>query len=156
MRFLAAALLTASALACGGRESSIPTAVATPTPTPSPTPLVSAACSTALLACGGGKTYCVSLRYAVGSVCRESGCLESLATTLRNNAVSTTVATGPDWEMGSQWQPGCVGTRPDIGGTPQEAECLVELLNAIPSSGNYTVDQTRCNVDGFPHMIVAR
>ena len=156
--FAAALVLTASALACGGRESPLPTAVGTPTPTPAPTPtpLVSAACSTTLRACGVGKMYCVSLRFAVGSACRDSGCLDSLTTLLTSNGVTTTAAIGPDWEMGPQWQPGCVGTRPDIGGTAQEAECLVQLLNAISTTGKYTVDATRCNADGFPHMVVAR
>ena len=47
--------------------------------------------------------------------------------------------------------PGCVGTRRDLGGTTREAECLVQLLGS-----KYTLDPTGCNVDGFPHMVIAR
>jgi hypothetical protein len=92
---------------------------------------------------------CVSLRWSDIGACRDSDCLQAIATVLRVNGVATLSTQGG---LASKYgQPGCVGIRADIGGTTQEAECLVELLGP-----GYVVDATGCRVDGFPHMVIVR
>ncbi len=47
--------------------------------------------------------------------------------------------------------PGCVGTRRDIGGTLEEAACLVQVLGP-----GYFADPTGCNGDGIRHTVMVR
>ena len=137
----AALVLAASALACGGGGSTSPAAVPMPTPTP-------VSCSTVLRAC---RTTCVSLRFSAIGACASTACLQPVATLLEANGVTVVRPFSSFPAVIQDGQPGCVGMRADIGGTTQEAECLVQLLGS-----NYKLDPTGCRADGFPHMVVAR
>ncbi len=48
-------------------------------------------------------------------------------------------------------QPGCVGIRTDLGGTPEEAACILKVLGE-----GYFIAESGCTVDGFRHMVVLR
>lgn len=48
-------------------------------------------------------------------------------------------------------KPGCVGIRTDLGGTPEEAACILKVL-----SEGYFIAESGCTVDGFRHMVVLR
>jgi hypothetical protein len=121
-------------------------APASPTPAPTERDLP---CSTVLAACGRAGSACVSLRYSDAGTCQDGVCVQAIATLLRTNGVTTVSYRGG---LPSRFgRPGCVGTRRDMGGTTREAECLVQLLGS-----NYTVGPTGCNVDGLPHMVIAR
>lgn len=137
-------VLAASTLACGGGGSTSPAAVPMPMPTPTPTP-TPVSCSTVLRACP------VSLRFSATGACASTACLQPIAALLEANGVIVN-RPFPDSPMTADYgHPGCVGTRADLGGTFQEAECLVQLLGS-----DYNVDRTGCRVDGYPHMVVAR
>ena len=94
---------------------------------------------------------CVSLRFSQSGACGNSDCLLPIATLLEANGVTVVRPFTSFPAVIQDGQPGCVGIRTDIGGTTQEAECLIQLLGS-----NYTLDPTGCRADGFPHMVVAR
>lgn len=112
---------------------------------------LSPACQQLLVgeACGTPETngICVSLRTPENSAC-QGACAEAVANTLRVEGITVT---GPLFS-GFLAPPGCVGFRPDIGGTPEGAQCLVDLLGpayqlADPSRSRF------CNFDGFPYNV---
>ena len=120
-------------------------APAAPSPAPTGRDLP---CSAVLAACGRAGSACVSLRYSDAGTCQDGVCVQATAAPLRTRAVTTVSYRALPGSLGP---PGCVGTRRDLGGTTREAECLVQLLGS-----KYTLDPTGCNVDGFPHMVIAR
>jgi hypothetical protein len=113
---------------------------------------LSLACQQLLVgaACGTLETsgICVSLRIPDGSACQGS-CAEAVANTLRAEGITVI---GPSGNLGPL-APGCVGFRPDIGGTLEGAQCLADLLGPDyqvedPSSGR------SCRTDGFPYNVL--
>jgi hypothetical protein len=99
-------------------------------------------------ACATPSGYgCVSVRY--NDTYGGAGEADEIADILRSEGITFV---GPS--SGSPDSPLCVGWRPDLGGTPLGAECLLGLL---PQGYRLEdkVDGPHCSADGFVHEIVA-
>jgi hypothetical protein len=99
-------------------------------------------------ATGCGISPCVQVRFTDTSECQQIECAESVAAMLRAEGID---AEAPDVGPVPDPPPGCVGFRPDIGGTEEGAQCLVDVLGP-PYQIESALGQT-CRVDGFSYNI---
>jgi hypothetical protein len=97
-------------------------------------------------ATGCGISPCVIVRFTASGNCQQIACTESVAATLRAEGIDARAVDTPLSEP-----PGCVGFRPDIRGTEEGAQCLVDLLGP-PYHLERPFGQS-CRVDGFSYNI---
>ena len=98
-------------------------------------------------ATGCGISPCVLVRFTETGNCQQIECAESVAAILRAEGID---AEAPDVNPLPD-PPGCVGFRPDIAGTEEGAQCLVDLLGP-PHQLESQLEQD-CRVDGFSYNI---
>jgi hypothetical protein len=117
---------------------------------PAHLPVLSPRCQELLVGqnCGTSSISCISLRIPVGGTC-QGECAESTADSLRAEGITVL---GPSGNLPEQFPPACVGFRPDIGGTAEGAQCLVDFLGP-PYQLEDLQEGENCRVDGFPYNV---
>jgi hypothetical protein len=83
----------------------------------------------------------------VGGTC-QGECAESTADSLRAEGITVL---GPSGNLPEGFPPACVGFRPDLGGTAEGAQCLVDFLG--PPYQLEDLKEGNCTVDGFPYNV---
>jgi hypothetical protein len=97
-------------------------------------------------ATGCGISPCVIVRFTATGSCQQIACTESVAAMLRAEGIDAIAVDTPLSDP-----PGCIGFRPDISGTEEGAQCLVDLLG--PPYQLESQLQQNCRVDGFSYNI---
>lgn len=98
---------------------------------------------------------CVWIGETISSTCKKlDKCANSMTRTLgANNLTFTTNDNNDPYDSWmSDYKPGCIGYRSDIGGTKEGAIALVKLLGET----QYYIDDSKCRVAGFKYNVIRR
>lgn len=79
----------------------------------------------------------------------QGECAEAVAESLRAEGIAVL---GPSANLPAGFPLACVGFRPDIGGTAEGAQCLVDFLGP-PYRLEDPIENINCRVDGFPYNV---